>query len=247
MRTLVSAVACRLHGRSFAWLLLASMLVATRCCAESSRPNIVFIFSDDHAVQAIGAYGSTHQSNAPHRSACHARVPCSSNSFCANSLCGPSRACILTGKHSHVNGFLSQRGSIRRPPDDISAVTASRRVSDGSHWQVASRNGSGRIRPLGDPAGTGKLLQSRFHPEDGGRRRYEGYCTDIITDLSLRWLKEQRDPSRPFMLMCQHKAPHRNWAPAARHFQLFQDTPCQNPTHCATTTRVDLSCSQKMK
>ena len=63
----------------------------------------------------------------------------------------------------------------------------------------------------------------------GGRKRYEGYCTDIITDLSLTWLKEQRDGDKPFVLMCQHKAPHRNWAPPPRHFSLYKNEDVPEP------------------
>ena len=64
---------------------------------------------------------------------------------------------------------------------------------------------------------------------DGGRKRYNGYCTDIITDLSLDWLKEQKESGEPFVLMCQHKAPHRNWSPPKRHFDLFEENSVPEP------------------
>ena len=77
--------------------------------------------------------------------------------------------------------------------------------------------------------GQGAYYNPDFIQMDNSRKRYQGYCTDIITDLALKWLKDEREKDKPFVLMCQHKAPHRNWAPAPRHLNLFDDIQMPEP------------------
>ncbi len=206
---------------------LLACLLATLALCPAERPNIVFIFSDDHAVQAIGAYGSKINST-PQIDRLAKEGSVYLNSFCANSICGPSRACILTGKHSHINGF-------RRNGDqfDGGQPTFPKMLQD-SGYQTAI---IGKWHLGTDPTGfdywevlpdQGNYYNPDFLQMGGGKKRYEGYCTDIITDRAVEWL-EKRDKSKPFLLMCQHKAPHRNWAPAERHFDLFKDQPVPEP------------------
>ncbi|MBL8890380.1 MAG: sulfatase-like hydrolase/transferase [Planctomycetaceae bacterium] len=184
------------------------------------RPNIVFVFSDDHALQAIGAYGSK-INQTPHLDRLASQGLVFDRSYCANSICGPSRACILTGLHSHLNGF-------RRNGDRF----------DGSQWvfpRVLQEHGYqtaliGKWHLESNPTGfdywqvlpdQGHYYNPDFIMMDGTKQRVPGYCTDLITDASLKWL-DQRDPSKPFLLMCQHKAPHRNWSPHPRHFGKYK-------------------------
>ena len=196
--------------------------------AAERQPNILFVFSDDHAVQAIGAYGSK-INQTPHLDRLAREGAVYENSFCANSICGPSRACILTGKHSHLNGFL--RNGNRFDPTQTTFPKLLQQVG----YQTAV---IGKWHLATDPVGfdhwevlpgQGSYYNPDFLQMDGSRKRYTGYCTDLITDLSLTWLKEQRDSGKPFMLMCQHKAPHRNWAPAQRHFALFKNEDVPEP------------------
>jgi len=202
--------------------LLLTVLSAWVCAQSSTQqPNILFIFSDDHAVQAIGAYGSQ-INQTPNIDRIADEGMLFRNSFCANSICGPSRANILTGKHSHVNGF-------RRNGDRF----------DGSQWtfpkelQKAGYQTAiiGKWHLGTDPTGfdyweilpgQGNYYNPVLIQMDGNRKRYPGYCTDIVTDLALEWLKDGRDPSKPFVLMAQHKAPHRNWSPPPRHFGRYK-------------------------
>jgi N-acetylglucosamine-6-sulfatase len=211
----------RLAVWSLIWLLCATRLFG------SDRPNIVFVFSDDHAVQAISAYGS--KINKTPNIDRIARDGCVfTNSFCANSICGPSRACILTGKHSHLNGFL--RNGNRFDGNQLTFPPLLQQAG----YQTAM---IGKWHLSSDPVGfdywevlpgQGSYYNPGFDQMDGSRKKYEGYCTDLITDKALDWLK-QRDADKPFMLMCQHKAPHRAWAPHPRHFDLFpEDVPEPN-------------------
>ncbi|MEM9646191.1 MAG: sulfatase, partial [Planctomycetota bacterium] len=182
----------------------------------------MFIFSYDHATQAIGAYGSR-LNETPNLDRIAKDGMLFRHSFCANSICGPSRACILTGKHSHINGFRRNGnrfdGTQTTFPKLLQQVGYKTALigkwhlgtdpTGFNHWEVLPGQGS-YYNP--------DLLQM-----DGTRKRYEGYVSDIITDNALAWLKGQRDSGQPFMMMCQHKAPHRNWSPAQRHYNLHAD------------------------
>ena len=204
-------------------ILTTLFLLATAPLAfAADRPNIVFIFSDDHACQAISAYGSK-INQTPNIDRIAAEGAVFENSFCANSICGPSRACILTGKHSHLNGFLRNGNRF-----DGTQTTFPKLIQQAG-FQTAM---IGKWHLSTDPTGfdhwevlpgQGSYYNPEFIQMDRSRKKYMGYCTDIITDLSLKWLKEQRTDDKPFVLMCQHKAPHRNWSPAERHFDLFPD------------------------
>ena len=124
------------HRFSF---VLASCVVALVCFHASvfaERPNIVFIFSDDHATQAISAYGSR-INETPHIDRIAREGGVFFNSFCANSICGPSRACILTGKHSHLNGFLRNGNRFDSKTVDVSTRAATGGLSNGHVGQVA--------------------------------------------------------------------------------------------------------------
>lgn len=196
--------------------------------AADKRPNILFVFSDDHATQAIGAYGSR-INKTPHIDRIGREGGVFFNSFCANSICGPSRACILTGKHSHVNGFLRNGNKFD------GTQTTFPKLMQQVGYQTAI---VGKWHLSSDPTGfdywevlpgQGSYYNPDFIQMNSKRKRYTGYCTDIITELSLDWLQNERDPDKPFMLMCQHKAPHRNWAPPPRHFKLYQNEDVPEP------------------
>lgn len=200
----------------------------SRVNPRNSQPNIVFIFSDDHAVQAMGPYGSK-INQTPHLDRLASEGMTFDRSYCANSICGPSRACILTGLHSHLNGFRRNGnrfdGSQWTFPKDMQSNGYQTAMI--GKWHLES-NPQGfdywQILP-----GQGHYYNPDFLMMDGSRQRITGYCTDLITDRSIEWL-EDRDPSKPFLLMCQHKAPHRNWAPHPRHLGRYPMGSIESPS-----------------
>ncbi len=196
---------------------------------KRQRPNILFIFSDDHAPHAIGAYGSPFAklNPTPNIDQLARQGMLFQNSFCTNSICGPSRAVILTGKHSHLNGFMMNGNRFDGDQQTFPKLMrkAGYKTALIGKWHLTS-----------DPQGFDywDVLPGQgmyYNPtliRDGKRRQVEGHCTDIVTDLAIEWLKKQKD-DQPFMLMCQHKAPHRTWMPALRHLNLYDDVEAPEP------------------
>lgn len=198
----------------------------------ASRPNILFLSSDDHAVKAISAYGGPLANVAPtpniDRLAREGAVFL--NSFCANSICGPSRATILTGKHSHKNGFMRNGNNF-----DPSQWTVAKAMQEGGYDTAVIGKWHLKSNPVGFNhwevfPGQGSYYNPVFIQMDGTRKRVEGYATDLTTVKALAWL-DARDKSKPFFLMCQHKAPHRTFAPALRHLGSFDDVEIPEPAN----------------
>ncbi len=185
--------------------------------AEKGPPNIVFIFSDDHAYQAISAYGDPRKLiETPNIDRIAREGVRFNRCLVPNSICGPSRATVLTGKYNHLNGFPNNSNS----RFDGAQMTFPK-LLQGAGYQTAI---IGKWHLESDPTGFDfwKILVGQgvyYNPPMitmGARAKENGYVTDIITETSLGWLAK-RDKSKPFLLMCQHKAPHREWAPALRH------------------------------
>jgi arylsulfatase A-like enzyme len=225
---LESAAAAALPTRDHTPLrgLLLACAGATGALADD-RPNLLFIFSDDHAAHAISAYGST-RNETPNIDRLAREGLLFENCFCGNSICGPSRATVLTGLHSHANGFIDNRssfdGSQQTFPKLLQAAGYQTAIvgkwhlrtdpTGFDHWEVLVGQGPYYNPPIKSAAGTTK---------------HEGYTTEVITDLSLAWLREQRDPDRPFLLMYQHKAPHRNWQPGPRELGMYEGVTFEEP------------------
>ena len=193
---------------------------------SGSRPNIIFIFSDDHAPHAISAYGSR-VNKTPNIDRLANDGLLFRNNFCGNALCGPSRATILTGLHSHANGFM-RNGNVF-DGDQATFPKLLQKVG----YQTAL---IGKWHLSSDPQGFDKWMvfpgQGNYYNPDfltkDGRVRVEGHATNLTTKLSIEWLN-QRDQDRPFMLMCQHKAPHRNWQPAPEDLALYEGVNIPEP------------------
>ncbi|MEM7231866.1 MAG: sulfatase, partial [Planctomycetota bacterium] len=205
---------------------------------KTKRPNILFVFSDDHAIASISSYREV--SLFGQRLAKVAPTPYIDrlakegaiflNSFCANSICGPSRATILTGKHSHKNGFMRNDGKGL----DQSQWTVSKALQASGYTTAVIGKWHLKTTPLGFDywevfPGQGSYYNPAFIQMDTNKgKRFEGYATDLATDKAIAWL-DRRDASKPFFLMCQHKAPHRTFAPPLRHLGAFDDVEIPEP------------------
>ncbi len=207
---------------TFLFPLLALVLSFSACSEqveEKTRPNIVFIMSDDHAYQAISAY-SDHLIQTPNIDRIAEEGMLFSNACVTNSICAPSRATILTGKHCHLHGKIDNRF-----PFDTTQLTFPQ-LFQAAGYQTAM---FGKLHFGNNPKGIDefKILPGQgayYNPDfntNEGRIRIEGYTTDVITDLTLDWMKNRRDPNSPFLLFYLHKAPHREWLPAERHYKEF--------------------------
>ena len=189
-----------------------------------SRPNILFIMSDDHASHAISSYGSRiNQTPNLDRIADGGMIL--QNCFCVNSICTPSRANILTGTHSHLNGVKT----LSDPLDGRKPNVAKILQADGYQTAMVGKwhlGHGGNADPTGFDYWNVLPGQGLYHDpvmlEPDGEKTHKGYTTDIITDFSLEWL-QNRDKERPFFLMCHHKAPHRPWDSDEKHAHMFED------------------------
>jgi arylsulfatase A-like enzyme len=210
-------------------LFITSGMQESYAQAAKSRPNIVFIMSDDHALQAIGAYGST-INKTPNIDRIAKEGVRFNNAMVTNSICGPSRAVILTGKYSHLNGMATnQQGVVFN-----GAQTTFPKLLQKAGYQTAI---IGKWHLTSEPTGFNywSILtgQGQYYNPDfltaSGRQRKPGYVTDIITDDAINWLDTKRDKSSPFMLMLHHKAPHRNWLPSGENVTLYKDVKIPEP------------------
>ena len=195
--------------------VFAAMLLAAPVAA--APPNIVFIFSDDHAYQAISAYGDQRKLlDTPNIDRIAKGGMRFDRCLVTNSICGPSRASVLTGKYSHANGFYNNTNNTF----DGSQTTFPKLLQKAGYQTAII----GKWHLVSDPTGFDHwhILPGQgayYNPpmiRNGEKVKHEGYATDLITDFSVDWLKA-RDKSKPFLLMCQHKAPHREWEPPLRH------------------------------
>lgn len=201
-------------------LLYASSVWAQTPSPTSARPNIIFIMSDDHAYQAISAY-SNRLIETPNIDRIAKMGMRFTNATVTNSICAPSRATILTGKHSHLNGKIDNDF-----PFDTTNVTFPQLFQEAGYQTAMfgklhfgnAPKGFDQFKIL---PGQGSYYNPDFITKNEGTVRIEGYVTDIITDMTLDWLQEERNPDEPFLLFYLHKAPHREWLPAERHLEEF--------------------------
>lgn len=192
------------------------------------RPNIIFIMSDDHAYQAISAYDNS-LLETPNIDRIARMGMLFTNASVTNSICAPSRATILTGKHSHLNGKIDNHF-----PFDTTNITFPQLLQKGG-YQTAM---FGKLHFGNNPKGfdqfkilpgQGAYYNPDFITKNEGEIQVKGYVTDIITDMTLDWLEKERKPDQPFMLMYLHKAPHRSWLVAERHMEEFTNKTFPEP------------------
>jgi arylsulfatase A-like enzyme len=222
----------KISRRDFGKVTMAAGLAALpgvlpKLLNSEKRPNILFIFSDDHACNAIGAYGSK-INETPNIDRIAADGVIFSNSFCTNSICAPSRAVVLSGQHSHINGVRTNTDTF-----DPTHQTYPKLLQKAGYQTAMIGKWHLKENPVGFDhwqvlPGQGHYYNPVFLTPEG-EKEYPGYVTDITTDLALDWLENEREKDKPFMLHCWHKAPHRNWMPGPKHMDKYDGETIPEP------------------
>ncbi len=220
-------------------LVLAALLTqVVQPLIAADKPNIVVVLVDDHAWEAVSAYGGYLKD--------HAQTPVIDslardgmrfdNFVCNNSICSPSRASFLTGQYSHKNGVLGLGGTIHKTspwyPEELQKLGY-------QTWLVGKWHLGGEIRGYDrhmTVKGQGKYFDPKFTGSEPSFGR-EGYATDIYTDIALEWLNEW-DKKKPFLLCLQFKAPHHEYGHAARYDELLKDVVIPEPPNLYEDIRV---------
>lgn len=214
--------------------------------ASGQRPNIIYIMSDDHAYQAISAYGYG-LNKTPNIDKLAEQGVLFKRAYVTNSICGPSRAVMLTGKFSHVNGFTDNHSTF-----DGNQQTVAKLLHNSGYSTAVI----GKWHLVSDPQGfdywnihpgQGEYYNPDFI-ENGVHKRVEGYSTNLVTDFAIKWL-DQRDKSKPFFLIYQQKAPHRNWMPEPKYYHLFDSVQFPVPANFFDdySTRTSAAREQEME
>ena len=217
-------------------LLLPLATLSLASCAsqkkeEPKRPNIIFMMTDDHTTQAMSCYGGS-LLQTPNMDRIANEGIRMDNCYAVNALSGPSRACILTGKFSHENGFTDNASTFNGDQQTFPKLLqqAGYQTAIIGKWHLISEpQGFDHWSILSGQHEQGDYYDPDFW-EDGKHIVEKGYATDIITDKAIKFL-ENRDKNKPFCMMYHQKAPHRNWMPAPRHLGIFNNTTFPEPAN----------------
>lgn len=204
-------------------LITGVFIICQLIASAQQQPNIILIISDDHAFQAISAYGSN-LVQTPNIDRIANEGVLFKKAYVTNSICGPSRATILTGKYSHKNGFKDNETSSFNGDQNtfikelqkggyqtawIGKLHLDNKPQGFDFWQILP--------------GQGSYYNPDFLMMDGSKKRIEGYATHVIEDVAENWL-DKRDPGKPFCLVIGHKATHRTWMPDTADLGIFDHT-----------------------
>ena len=204
--------------------LTGTTILQANAQAKEKKPlNIVYIMTDDHTAQMMSCYDKRYM-HTPNLDRIAQHGVRFTSSYVANSLSGPSRACMLTGKHSHANGFTDNTTCVfdsSQPTFPKMLQSAGYQTALFGKWHLESL-------PTGFDMweiipGQGDYYNPRFIGMNGDTIKHKGYLTDIITDKSIQWMETQRDKDKPFCILIHHKAIHRNWLAKIEDLPLYED------------------------
>lgn len=211
-------------------LICFALSCAEKVEEEPQKPNILFVFVDDHAFQAISAYESRLKDLAPTPNI--DRIAQNgmrfNRAYVTNSICAPSRATVLTGLHSHANGHLTNNDTF-----DGSQTTFPKLLQANGYQTALIGKWHLKSEPTGFDYWDILPGQGHYYNPDfitaTDTIQETGYVSEIITEKSLEWLKSQQESGKPFMLMMQHKAPHREWEKGPNQLALYEDVTFPEP------------------
>jgi arylsulfatase A-like enzyme len=213
-------------------LIIAALACLQAVTFAADTPNIVWMFSDDHAYQAIGAYNSRFKNEnlTPHIDSLARDGMIFDRVYVGNSICAPSRGTLLTGKHSHIHGKRTNGGGFNHDQQQFQKIlqkTGYQTAMIGKIHLSGAMQGFDYWEVL---PGQGDYHNPKFITAEG-KTQYKGHSTDIITDRALNWLETSKDAGKPFMLMVHYKAAHRRWFPAERFIKPFSTRKFPEPSN----------------
>ena len=216
------------------WLALSAYATGTKEAAQ--RPNILFILADDHACAGISAYGGINAQLAPtpNIDAIGLNGAIMHNMYCTNSISGPSRACMLTGKYSTTNGFFQNEGGIIF---DNTQQQYQKLLQENGYttalfgkWHLYSEPMGFDYYKIHDNPSQQGTYWDPIYSTNGVKKREKGYATRLTTNYALEWMDENKDSGNPFCVMLHYKAPHRPWEPDSCYLNLFDDVEFPYPS-----------------
>lgn len=215
-------------------VIICSLLSFSFFSLGNTSTNFILVVSDSHSINAVGAYNGTLSitNPTPNLDRIASKSAIFTNAFCGNSSSGPSIATLLTGSHSHINGFIENKNNFNFPHESLPKALkdAGYETALIGRWDLGSK-------PL--HFDYWKILADsteKFNPQflmENGEKRIEGHATDIITDLVIQWLSK-REKNKPYFLMVQYNATSTPWMPAIRHLNLYDDKILPEPENLET-------------
>lgn len=218
-------------------ILLSSCKSATSSLKDNQKPNVIYIMADDLTMQAISAYGGIFKDIAPTPNIDRlAKEGMTFNDvICTNAICGPSRACILTGKYAHVNGYYkNEYGGVFNPnqwtfPQEFKKNNY--QTSLFGKWHLGTDPVGFDMFKFHASSAQQGLYWNPTYNVNGKEEKFKGYATNLTTNFAMNWLEKERDQTKPFMMVLQYKAPHRPWEPDKKYENLWEDIEMPYPAN----------------